>query len=488
LTSQRTRISEFGVTAFFGVMVLAIVVIVFNSGFTFRSLLLILIATILLVPLGIRRATARLDLFEPIVLGNIALAVMFVVRPLSDLTTGNTTYLGYDFGPTFDEALLVALLGIIFFQLGYFLQLGRRWAPALPAPPPFHATRAARAGWAYLLIGGLLFGTFLRHTENLGLLFFLLEGRSPSDNALFLSSTGYLYKGLLMWAASALIFLLLALATKRKSYWIWFAIPTVCLLIFYGARGTRSLMLPLALAIPTVVYLRARRRPRIRTLFIVGVVAVAMLGWLREIRETRPDRDLAGTFIAAVSSPVREAADIASGADASMFDSLAIVLSIVPEQVPFQHGATASDLITRAIPRPIWPSKPLESSDALVNWLWPKHYLMSRASAAFSLIGVFYADSGVVSVALGMFLIGVALSISWHWFEIYSSEPLAQIIYSMGLPFVVILLRGSIPNTLANMLFMLIPLVLLIWLVRIRVRSPSVFLTKTNRDKGASKV
>jgi hypothetical protein len=47
---------------------------------------------------------------------------------------------------------------------------------------------------------------------------------------------------------------------------------------------------------------------------------------------------------------------------------------------------------------------------------------------------------------------------------------MAQMLYSMGLPFVVILMRGSIPDTLARMLFYFAPLFLLLIFKRIRVR------------------
>lgn len=40
----------------------------------------------------------------------------------------------------------------------------------------------------------------------------------------------------------------------------------------------------------------------------------------------------------------------------------------------------------------------------------------------------------------------------------------------MSLPFVVILMRGTVPDTLTRMLFLFVPLVLLLWLTRLRSR------------------
>ncbi len=55
-------------------------------------------------------------------------------------------------------------------------------------------------------------------------------------------------------------------------------------------------------------------------------------------------------------------------------------------------------------------------------------------------------------------------------------------IYAMGLAFVVILMRGTIPDTLSRMLFLFIPVVLLLWLTRLS------FERSTHRRVGATSV
>src|SRR5690606_32006848 len=141
------------------------------------------------------------------------------------------------------------------------------------------------------------------------------------------------------------------------------------------------------------------------------------------VRTAGDNRDFMGTLVASVSSPVEQALDIVGGADAEMFDSLANALLVVPERLPFQHGATVTDVLVRAVPRPLWPGKPLESNDAMVVALWPDHYARSRASPAFSIVGVFYADSGYLTVSLGMFMVGVILATAWRWLQRYHAQP-----------------------------------------------------------------
>jgi len=450
----------------FGALLLCILYV---AGITIRSVLLIIIALSLVGPIAIGILKNRVDLLEPIILSNISLGVMFIGRPLNRLATGEKWHLGYEMSGTFDEALLIALIGIIFLQLGYYSYFGRTLARKVSVPLNFPPQKIAAAAWFYLILGTSLFGIFLSQQGGIGILFLLLEGRQQSNSTLVLNSTGYLYNGILMFGASSLMFFALAIVTGRRFYWVWFLISATVLLVFYGARGARSQILPLLLAIPIFWYLIKQYRPKASTVILVTVVSVALMGWLRDTRLADENRDFINTAVTAISSPIEQAKRILGGSDAEMFDSLANELLVVPEQLHFQHGATITDVMIRAVPRPWWPDKPLESNDALVNTLWPEHYAMSRASPAFSIIGVAYADSGYFSVVLIMFLIGVMMSALWRWRQLHYQHPLVQMIYAMGVPFIVILMRGTIPDTLTRMLFLFMPLLLLLWLVRIRL-------------------
>lgn len=449
------------------VMGALVILVISIAGLSLHTLGLLAIVFSIAIPMTVRYARGQLDLFEPIVLANIALAVMFIGRPLADLVTGQSIHDGYSVLPTFDEALVVAFLGIFFLQLGYLFPWGANWSRRF-RPPVFRACRAATAAWLYVLFGAFLFGVFLSLHGGFGLLLYLLAGRQASNNALFLASTGYLYNGILMWGAASIIFFALATISKWRSYWLWFMMVAVLLVAFYGARGARADLLPLVMGVPVFWYLSKQRRPRIRTIVIAALIGISLIGWLGQIRVAGERGDVGQELTEALTAPLAQAGKILSGGDNDMFDSLANELLIVPQQLPYRHGATVTDIFIRAVPRPLWPHKPLESNDAVVNALWPRHYAVSRASPAFSLIGPFYADSGTLTVVFGMYMIGVLLRLGWLWFQRYNDSTIAQIVYSMGLPFVVILMRGSIPDTLSRMLFYFVPLVLLMVLVRLR--------------------
>lgn len=459
------KLRAFALSAF--LLISGLISIAWITPMSIRLVLLELLYLAIVVPICIRILRANIDLFEPAVMTSFVLALMFVARPLSDVALDNYEYLGYNIGTVFNETLFVALIGIISFQIGYYLPgLERLYSYIQYQPSIIQSQKIALAGFFYFTIGGLLFFTFLKQHGGIGFLLYLMVGRQVTDNAIFLSSTGYIYNGILMWGASALIFFSLATAWGKKIYWPFFLSITAMLLIFFGARGARSHLLPLVLAIPVFWYLWKDRRPKLRTIILAFYFGVAFIGWIREVRHVDHHTDVAEKLSRSLLSPIDTTNAIISGADNGMFDALACELIVVPELLPYQTGSTVTDIFVRAIPRTVWGEKPLEASDAVINTLWPDHYSKNRASSATTIIGPLFADTGIFTVFTGMLSIGAVLKLSWIWFMQYRAFIIAQLIYSMGLPFIIILLRGSFPDTLSRMLFLFIPIILLQILAR----------------------
>ena len=435
-----------------------------------QALLLLAIVFSLIGPISFRSMQGRLDLFEPLVIANCAFFFMFLCRPLSDLITGQTHHFGYTILTTFDKTLFLAWFGIICFQVGYFSPLGRRLEKLFPYPPKFKPGTAILLAWLFTALGATLFYLFINTQGGFKVVSYLLQGRQASNNELFLSSTGYLYNGIMMWGPASLIFFIVAVVCKRKHMFIPFAVLVLPLIFLYGSRGARSQLLPLVVSFPVFWYLWKRRRPSFKNLLLAGLIGLSLLGWIREVREIEAKDKMIDKLVMVLLSPLATISDLLTSPDTEMFDSMANELLVVPETLPFMHGATITDIFVRAVPRTLYPNKPLESNDEIVNALWSEHYSKSRASPCFSVIGVFYVDSGFISVALGMYFLGTIMSAFWLWFQANSNSVMSQMLYSMGLPFVVILMRGSIPDTLARMLFYFAPLFMLMVYKRLRTR------------------
>ena len=439
-----------------------------------RGLLLTALTVTLTAPLVYLAVRKRLDLFEPLTISNLALAVMFIARPLVDLNAGYPMHLGYAVMPTFDLALALALAGAAAFQLGYLGRWGERLAPHLPRlPADIHTDTAVAATALVVILGVGAYAIFLMQSGGVGTLASLLSGRRPEQNEVFLASTGYLYQGLLVSAPAALIFVGLWQRARRGVLFVMGLGAGLLLAISAAATGTRSSLLPLALAPAVFLYMSRDKRPRIAGLLVLAYLVLTLgIGFLGEYRVygSAANRSPGEAAMQNLVHPFETLQQTIAGGDADMFDSLANEASIVPSQLPYQHGALIRDVFVRAIPRPLMPTKPMEANDRMVQWLWPSHYALSRASAAFSFVGALYLDSGVPAVLVGMFVLGATFRMLWVYFQRSKDGICYQLMYSMSLPYTVILLRGTLQDTLSRMLFTVGPLALVIFLAARRER------------------
>jgi oligosaccharide repeat unit polymerase len=428
-----------------------------------RQAAILLLCLLTLAPILIKYVRRSLDVFEPLVTVNVALAAMFVVRPSVDLLLGNTNHLGYDVLSTFDQALLVAIVAVSGFQIGYVISNGRRLAQLLPTSLEGLRSRpAVQFALVLSLVGYALYAAFIAQSGGMATVTSILSGRDPTQNQTYLASTGYLYYGLFLTAPAALIVLGLALRYRRPALALLAVVIAAPPLTFALSGGERTTLLIFLGGGMLLLYLARQRRPGLLVALISLIILTIGVSFLREFRNAGTvvrEQGLNG-IVSVASNPGSTLIVTFGSSDNEMFDSLANELLVVPSELPFAPGSTVGDVFIRAVPRPFWPTKPLERSDAVVNALWPAHYAVQRASAAFSIVGPLYADSGYIGVFVGMLVFGAAAKAIWAYFLQYQNRLTAQLIYASTLPLMVVFVRGTVPGTLSLALFVLAPLVI----------------------------
>lgn len=459
-------------------MLLAIIAgIIIGTGVAFASLgprlfLLIAITLSTVGPLFYRVMTRKFNVFEPIVIANLSFFIMFVVRPVAILVAGQMVHLGYDITQYVDQTLGIVVVGVLVFQVAYASPAGPQLARSLPAPSSeLSRTSAEVYAAGMFLVGMALYLVFLDTSGGIkNTLESFLAGRSPSQNALFIKSTGYLYNGINLAIPASLVFIALGIYSRRAAYFIVGTTLGMIVAVVATGTGARSTLLPLAAAPITLWYIAHDRRPKLREVFALTLIMLVGISFFRETRTAGSiqNRNKLQALLSLTTRPKEQLEQLILGPDTEMFDSLANEAEIVPEIVPYRPGSTLLDIAIRAIPRPLWPDKPLESNDLMVSTLWPTHYSQSRASAAFSLLGQFYADYGLIGVAVGMTLVGLAMRMLWEYFLLSRRNPYVQLDYSILLPFIPILLRGTVQDTLARALFIAAPLLALPFIASVR--------------------
>jgi hypothetical protein len=454
----------------------AIAVAVSPGATVGERLLLAAIAVVTLGPTAVAVAFRRFDLFSPQTIFAFAFGAMFLARPVAMLYNDNFSCCSLgaaaNVRPGFTTMLVAALLGAIAFQLGYFAR--RRSATTLePSRKVDWDSRFVfRCALGLGVLGTLLFGAYvLQGLSHHGLSAFL--GRGTSQSALIQSSTAYLYDGMFLLApATFLLVGSVSFGHARRGL-------SVCLAVLFGGlfvlsalpSGNRTALLVLLGALFAFYFLRRRRRPTLVASLVVVVIGFLAISIVRDSRYASLQHQGVGTVVLHVfEHPGGEVGRLLNGGETSMAPALALETEIVPSRLGYRYGgATVGDLVTRPIPHLLWKGKPLAPEAALTSKVWPAEFKSGLAHPVYSVLGTFYFDFGLFGVFAGMLLIGVGYRFVDARLLGTHDEGLLVILAAM-IPFLVIGLRDSVPDTALHLVFVIVPLLLTVAFARRPVR------------------
>lgn len=428
-----------------------------------NAALTIAISGACLIPVLSRVWRGVFDVFEPIVVANLAFIVMYVARPAAILINGGSPgFKGYDLSTTLREALFVSLVGVCFFQLGYALP-GRnsRARSRTVRNERWLVGRTVASAACIAAAGAGLFALFLAKSGGLSVLHSFLSGRDSSQDPLYASSSAYMYGAPALFFPASLLLVACGLARRRTRIVVVGVALMIPLMLFAGAQGSRITILPLVLAPLVFAYLFRGRRPSALTLLVLAYFILTVgIAFFRETRTASAHVDRARELASAVEKPGYELHQlVGQGIDNDMFESLAAELQVVPQRIAASPVNYVYRTLAKPIPSEVWAGKPLAPSEELTKTLYPEE--QSRASSSAGLIGDLYLAGELPAVAFGMMLCGFLLRAAWErWRISKSSSGIEQLYLATLVMFVPILLRGSVGDTAARAFFGLVPIAL----------------------------
>ena len=426
-------------------------------------LLLVGIAAILAAPAAVRFATGALDLLEPIQWLCAAFGVMFVATPAALLAYDDLTFHTlFDIAPGLDKALVVALVGSASVVIGYAIPLGRHLAASTPRISDPDVRVFYWAGVLLVLAG--LGGYALFATRAQVPVAGLLWGGPRVDSAV---ASAYLYQAPFLAIPGALLLLAAGLISRRRRVILGSSALAVLISISLAVSGFRLWLLLLLSSLIIYPLLRTGRRPPAALVVAVAVPAVLIAASLREVTQEGGVKGVSEAIVSTASDPERAVRETLTGDDTEMVGALAVEVELIPSRLPHEPGLTAVTLVTHPVPRSLWPEKPNLPDGRLNEFLFGSWGVRaSDPGVAFSLLGAFYWDSGLIGVFLGMSLVGVGLRFAWEYVRRHSLCELAMLIHASVLPLIVVLARGNLPDTFSRALFTLGPLVVLGFVTR----------------------
>lgn len=440
------------------------------------------IALVCTVPILNRMINGRFDIFEPIVVANLALVVMYVGRPAAMLAGSSQHWFkGYDITTHVREALVLALVGALALQVGYASGWARRTAARLPAARGrWEAASVLAFSGGLVALALLLFGVFLFQSGGISVLANLVNGRSAGQDTLFRNSSAYLYAApALFWPASLLLFAV-GFAERRRNLVRLGFVLMIPLAVFAGGRGSRITLLPLLLAPAVCFYLSRGRRPGILSLLLAGYLVFTIgIAYFRDTRTQGVRVDHVAELQRVVTNPTYESEQLFShGVDNDMFESLAAVTIVVPERLKVSPLGFIYRTLAKPIPSAIWSGKPVSTEEQITQTLYPQE--QGRASSSAGVIGTFFVAGELPGVLLGMLFVGWALRLPWEYWRRFPTDSSAQLFLAAFLMFIPILLRGGVGDTLARALFAIAPLLLAVRICGKRLRTTSSMLPPAN--------
>jgi len=426
------------------------------------------IGVVLSLPLLWRLARGEFDLFEPLTFFIAAWALLFLVRPLAMLQTNTFEILTYPIRDGFVPMLIMALVGAVGFIIGYALPLGRALASRFKAVPAQLSLRKVVAYAVFLTLLGLcLFAAFIIPSGGLDFLRGILAGRQDGQRAQFQQSTAYFYNAIFITYPAALL-VIAAGAVRKRIGFVMFGLAILGLaFIEVAPSGYRGWLIPIFAAPIILIYLRRSKRPGLVAVVLTTILAVPTLTFVETARNFNV-RANAGTIqllsdeFSNLSSAWNQ---LILGGDTEMTSLLALEAITVPSQVNYQHGIATGEILVHPIPRQIWQDKPRPGDEALTIRLFANKGI-DYASRTYTPMGNFYLDFGYWGVLLGMILLGTLGRAHYEYLVVNARNLGVQVLYAATLPFWIVLLRDSVTDTAARLLFVVPPLVVGLYLAR----------------------
>lgn len=206
-------------------------------------------------------------------------------------------------------------------------------------------------------------------------------------------------------AIGVIICLFFMLQTFDKIGYIFIAILLVGYLLFIAnlilTSYVRFSLLGWVIPIGLAILSRVKPSLRLIVLSVGGTIALIGFSILGEMRNSKGK-----SFLELYEKAVER---IALSEDSNMLDGFMMMHQVVPSTLDFQYGVNHLEILTRPIPRSVWPNKPSGGYANKLNLNKDSqgvHYI----GISESMYGTFYIEGGIAGIVFFCWLYGMFLA------------------------------------------------------------------------------
>lgn len=411
---------------------------------------MVCIFLLLLLPLIIAEIKKTWDIFNPLVITNIAYFLYFAYTPFSDMLTNKLTYDGVYIKPFIAKGNLYVILGIIAMYMGYNSYLIKRLKiKKLKFRININATK--KICYIFYCLTLCCFSIYIKLVGSSWIKFITL-GRintnldvnifnNDSPLTFYMSDTIYF---------SIVIYLLLIYITKQRVRITLLFLPIILATITLGFRY----MIIIILGAPLIYYyLKNKKRPKNMQIIIFVLLAFLVVG---AVGGTRTDFRTGGKI----------------NNDAFSFESMYNAFMInndiyhpfygmihnIPAHHDYFYGSSFAYIFISPLPRALWPAKPEPPVKAILYYSLYSYEAVA-SGRAFPNIGEFYANFGIFGIAIGMYVFGAIQKILYRYYKANQENAYVLIAYSIIWPFLLqYISRGYFVQIFTAFVFIFLPL------------------------------
>ena len=405
-----------------------------NKDYFLFKVLINYLFVLALLPLIYEKITrGRIDIFSPIAIFSFFYLLLFGVRSL-DLLIFRPEILDAD-EKYYIYALIYAIIGLHFFQLGYFSKIGQLI---------FIRKKLIADNWS-----GAKFKIVLFIYSAISLMSFLIMIKLSGGFVAYFGNISHATVGII--SGKALLFMSVLLVKIPLLIWFCQALKSnkfslslsifICLvLLLFFSLGERGHLIFLIISL-LICYHYLKNQLRTFTLVATIILVFSFLIIFSQYREFSKQN----VKMKWNSFQIKLGAMTFYDQIVTEFDQLIRVKDIirnVPEPLNYQYGKTFLNLIFKPIPSRNWESKPQGAGFVVTKTIYPKHFA-ANASIAVSLIGELYLNFQIIGIISGMFLFGVFNRTLYNFFKTNITNRNAVIIYAFFVPYIFSELRGD---------------------------------------------